>query len=978
MPVHQPPATDLVGRAVELDALQAALGAARGGSAAGVLVEADAGVGKSRLVAELAQRARAAGDLVLVGHCASAGGEALPYLPFVEALEPLRTPRAPSWWAAARPGEAGADLSQLQLFDAVAVALATAARERPVLLVLEDLHWADGASRDLLTYLLRRVREERLLVVATVRTDDLHRRHPLRPVLAELGRLPVVRRVVLEPFSPEEMTHFLRALAGRDVSAATVRRIHARAEGNAYYAGELLLAGARGAAAALPTALADVVLARVEALPAGTAGVVRAAAVGGRRVRHDLLRAATGLPDDELERHLRDAVALRVLDPDGGDGYAFRHALLHEAVYGDLLPGERVRLHAAYAQAIRAARAQGRWAASAAELAHHARQSHDLAGALVAGIAAADEAERLRAPAQAWRHLEEVLPLWSAVPDAAGTSGTTRLDLLLRASRLASAAGDPGRSALLALSALDVLAPDAPAPAAAEAHRRCATALWGCDRYEDALAHARRAQRAGAGDPAAAHAVCWSLAVEARCHWALDAFDACRRAGRAALELAARHGFTGAEADVLVTLGGLDNLEGALEDADALFDRAAATAEQAGHLGTALRARYNRAADRYDRGDLAGAARLLDESCAWAASVGLSWAPYGLQLLTLQVTAAFVAGEFDRALELARAVGPQAPHAAAVGVGVVAAQVLAARGALEEASALLEPAWRDDVEEGLSAAAAQAEVLRWRGEAAAAAAVLVEALFGFTGLEHPAHLMGLRLGAQALGALADAGSRDTALADRVSARVEELAVTGQPRAGALGPEGRAWLAAARAEHCRLLGAPAAQQARAWREVVEAFSYGDAYSLARARWRLAEACTAAGAREEALLALDAARRAAAALRAAPLAAALEELARRLRVDAAPGRGPLTARELQVLDLLAAGLTNRAVGERLFMAEKTASVHVSRILAKLGASSRAEAVSIGLRSGLLAGVPGALPDALPDALPGGADPAGRARR
>jgi DNA-binding CsgD family transcriptional regulator len=951
VPVLPPASTDLVGRSLELDALEDALAAARAGSSGAVLVEADAGVGKSRLVTELAQRARAGGDTVLLGHCASGGGEALPYLPFVEALDPLRDGGAPDWWFGARPGHGGADLSQLQLFDAVAGTLASVSRERPVLLVVEDLHWADNASRDLLTFLVRRLRAERLLVVATVRTDDLHRRHPLRPVLAELGRLPTVRRVVLEPFTSAEMRQFLRDLAGHDVDAATSRRIHQRAEGNAYYAAELLLAGS-GRSGRLPAALADVVLARVESLPTEVTELVRAAAVGGRRVRHDLLRAATGTSDDDLEERARAAVALRVLDADGQDGYTFRHALLHEAVYEDLLPGERVRLHAAYAVAIAESAAAGRPLASAAELAHHARRSNDLAGALVAGIAAADEAERLRAPAQAWRHLEEVLPLWSAVPDATAATGTTLLELTLRASELAVVSGDPGRSALLARAAVDLLPADAPPALAAEVHRQCAAALWGCGRDEEAITQAREAQRKGGDDPPATHAVCWATAIAARCFLHLDRFPECRtEAERALAMVSARGGLAGAEADVLVTLGGLDNLDGTLADADTLFARAAQAAEEAGHLGTALRARYNRAVERYDRADLAGATEVLDDSCAWAASVGLSWAPYGLQLLALQVTASFVAGEFDRALRQARAVGPQAPDLAATAVGVVEAQVLAARGAFDEVAAILDPAWSDDPEERLSVAVVQAEVLSWSGDPAGAARLLTDALFSFEGIENPAHLRGLRLGAQAVAALADAGSADDVLVQRIHDRVLHLLEVGQPRAGTLGPEGRAWVATLHAEIARFRGAPPLEQVEAWRRAVEGFSYGDVYDLARCRWRLAEACSAAGLREEGLLALDEARRAASRLRAVPLSGALEDLARRLRATATPGRGPLTARELQVLDLLSAGRTNRQVGEELFMAEKTASVHVSRIFAKLGASSRAEAVSIGLRSGLL---------------------------
>ncbi|WP_432493603.1 ATP-binding protein [Kineococcus gypseus] len=957
-----PGAPPLVGRAAELAVLRAALGAARAGTAGTALVEADAGVGKTRLVDELVHLATADGDVTaLLGHCASAGGGALPYLPFVEALAPLQRDTGAAWWSAR---DAAGELAQLQLFDAVAGLLAAAARERTVLLVLEDLHWADGATLDLLTHLVRRTRDERLLLVGTVRTDDVHRRHPLRPVLAELGRLPTVRRVALRPFTAQETRSYLTGLAGADVPAATARGIHERAEGNAYYAGELLLASSTGRGAGrggapLPEALADVVLARVEALPGEAAEVVRTAAAGGRRVRHDLLRAASGLDEDVLDRGLRDAVALRVLDPDGEQGYRFRHALLHEAVYSDLLPGERARRHAAYARALAAAAAQGRRLGAAADLAHHARAGNDLPGALSAGLLAADEAERLSAPDQAWRHLEDVLQLWDAVPDAAARAGASLTAVTLRASRLAGSAGETTRAVALARAALDALEPGAGAAQAAEAHRRLAVQLWAADRTAEALAHARRAVElvgAAGADPAAAETACWATAVAARCLYQLDD-PAARDEALAARELAVRHGVPGAEADALITLGGLDNLAGALADADAWFAAASATARRAGHLGTSLRADYNRAADRYDRGDLAGALEVLDASCAWARAAGLSWAPYGVQLLLLQATACFVTGRFARAEGIAGGVGPQGPRAVASAVAVVAAHVAAATGhparARELAGGLL-----DDPADRLTAAAAVAEADRWDGHPRRAARLLA-GLVEDLATTDPAHLMGLRLGAQAIGALADARDAGDARADddatgaRLLHRVEELARTGQPRAGTLGPEGRAWVLVARAEGARLRGAGPADLVAAWSAAVDGFGYGAVYEAARCRRRLAEALVAAGRREEGLEQLHLARASAAELGAAPLAAALDALAHRVRALPGAAAGPLTAREAQVLELLAEGLTNRQVGERLFLAEKTASVHVSRILAKLGASSRAEAVSIALRGGLLAG-------------------------
>ena len=180
----------LVGRRTELAALESALSGAADGRAGAVLLAGDAGVGKSRLLAELTTRARADGVTVLTGRCLDVERAGLPYLPFVEALG--RLPES----GASRLDDA---MEQLRLFEAVHTELTERAANSVVLLALEDLHWADAATRDLLLFLVSRLNRQRLLVVATYRVDDLHRRHPLRPLLTELGRLSTVDRVELAP-----------------------------------------------------------------------------------------------------------------------------------------------------------------------------------------------------------------------------------------------------------------------------------------------------------------------------------------------------------------------------------------------------------------------------------------------------------------------------------------------------------------------------------------------------------------------------------------------------------------------------------------------------------------------------------------------------------------------------------------------------------------------------------------------------------
>src|SRR5215211_986653 len=307
----------------------------------------------------------------------------------------------------------------MQVLDAVRAVLVGLSERTPVLLVVEDLHWADRATRELIGFLARALRSGRVTLAVSYRSDELHRRHPLRPLLAELVRLSTVERLELAPLTRAELTEHLEAVAGAPLPAEQVEGIYARSEGNPFYAEQLLAAGAGDARVELPATLAELLLARVQGLSEPAQRVLRVAAVAGRRVPHRLLAGVAGQPEADLEHGLHEAVGARVLTTDATTGsYAFRHALLQEAVYGDLLPGEQVRLHAAYARLL-AADPGG----AAAELAHHCLASHDLAGALAASVHAAEEAEAVLAPAEALRHLSSALRSWEQVPEPAAVAG---------------------------------------------------------------------------------------------------------------------------------------------------------------------------------------------------------------------------------------------------------------------------------------------------------------------------------------------------------------------------------------------------------------------------------------------------------------------------------------------------------------------------------------------------------------------------
>ncbi|HWD46144.1 MAG TPA: AAA family ATPase, partial [Actinomycetota bacterium] len=306
--------TSFVGRAEELDRLLALLERAERGRPAVGLIAGDAGVGKTRLLDELAARAEGRGVRVLQGGCMEVGDVGLPYVPFVDAFRdlggrpgeaevaaPLAT-AVPSLGrllpelateAGPAPPPPGDGFERVQLFDAVLSLLTRLSELAPLLLVIEDVHWADRSTRDLLAFLIRTLRGGRVALVASYRSDELSRRHPLRPLLAELVRVPDLERIELAPFGRAELAEHLQAVTGHPVPTAVVDRILARSEGNAFFAEELVAAGAIRADIALPEALADVLLERIEALPELAQEVLKVAAVAGRRVGHHLLVTAS-------------------------------------------------------------------------------------------------------------------------------------------------------------------------------------------------------------------------------------------------------------------------------------------------------------------------------------------------------------------------------------------------------------------------------------------------------------------------------------------------------------------------------------------------------------------------------------------------------------------------------------------------------------------------------------------------------------
>ena len=446
-----------VGRAQELDELERALAAARAGRGAAVLVLGDAGIGKTRLVSELAARA---GDVdVLHGRALDLVGTELPYQPFADAL-----------------GELGRGGSQLEVFETALARLSD--RSKPALLILEDLHWADQSTLDLVVFVAGHLHDRRVLLLATARGDEPARLARLAAALRRSGRV-----LALAPLDHEAMAALL---AGR-TGAERVDAIVARAEGNPFFAEELVAAGEQ-----LPAGLRELLLQRVSGLDQD---LLRIAAAAGREVTPELLRA---IAERDVAAPLRAAVERGVLVP-AREAFRFRHALLAEAVYSTILPGEREALHAQIA-------AELAGHAPAAELAPHWAAAGRAAEALATSAEAARQAEALCGLAEALGHLERAISFWDAVPDAPTLAGDDLAGLCARAAQLASQVGAAPRAVELARQAISLVG-QGEARRASRLHARLGEYLYESGDVAGLAAFERAVELAPAGSPERAFAL---------------------------------------------------------------------------------------------------------------------------------------------------------------------------------------------------------------------------------------------------------------------------------------------------------------------------------------------------------------------------------------------------------------------------------------------------------------------------------------
>jgi DNA-binding CsgD family transcriptional regulator/tetratricopeptide (TPR) repeat protein len=984
-----------VGRVSELSELQLAVREASAGRPALVLLGGDSGVGKTRLVSELEHRlgADAASgaepeSLILRGDGVEQADGELPYAPLLSALRPLVRQRNPilqslsggsrSQLATLLPGlddgaaqteERPSPSGQLRLFEAVLELLDRLSEVSPVVLILEDMHWADRSTRTFAAFLARSLRQERVCLVLTYRADELHRRHPLRPLLSELDRLERATRIELEPFDKRELGEVLTDILGAQPDAALLERLFARSEGNPLYTEELLAAGLDGRGAA-PESLRDAFLVRIERLSPDAQHVARAVAVG-RSIDEDTLAAVVDLAREPLQSALREAVAEQVLIAGDDERFCFRHALLREALYDDLLPGERGELHIALARCLE----QGCEDDDDDELrrttamAGHYAAAGDQPAALRTTIVAAAAAHRVFAFGEAAALTERALELWPRVPDAESVAGLDHVELLGRAAVALSVVDDRARSEVLLDQALRELDPEREPARYAALLTRLSRTIWSLNRGPEAVQIAERALRMlPADDPLGVRPLL--LAWVARMGFLRGRFRQAAADGQTALTAAVGAGDRLAECEVLNTLGMARVALQEVDEGVELLRRAVQIASEREDFDSLATAYSNLA-------DMLGIAGRTEDALAKARE-GLSVTPHhhprSHDWMTLTLSQlSFEAGDWELSRE--SLLPPRSPLA---GIGFIYRQLRAAELALgvgdeDEAARCLEtvaepvkvseePQWIGQF------GALRAELLVRRRDLPGAQRAVQEALDRLELCTDDVMRIacvtsvGMQIEADRaqrardLGVAAD--RRDALVRARIHfQRLEAAAQEGGPIERARLAQGRAELARARNRDSRREWAKAAT---AWAAIKRP------YPEALARWREAEALAAADDRPGAAIAAGAALAGAQSLGSRWLVREVQALCDRARLQldtARPANGDvladpdrhedrsdpfgLTPRERQVLRLLAEGATNRQIGTALFMAEKTASVHVSRILAKLSVRSRTQAAAVAHR-------------------------------
>ncbi len=986
----------LIGRDDELATLVEAVREADACRPTLAFVAGESGVGKSRLLSELARQAREDGARVLSGECVELGDGELPYAPLVGALRPLVRAEDPALLelpAAARhelaallPGLANADgnggvsagdqqrsesdgQAQSRLFEALLAAIDRLGRDAPVVLIIEDVHWADRSTRDFLSFLGRNLADERVLIALSYRPDELHRRHPLRPLLAVLERTPQARRIELRGLLPADIKTMAHEVTGHEPSPEQVDRLVRRSDGNALFIEELLAAGP----GPLPPSLSDALMVRVERLPQSAQEVVRTLSVA-QPADHALLEELEVLDDTALRTALRDAIAGHVVAVDDSDRYTFRHVLLREVVYDDLLPGERSELHRAVARALEARLPGDGGPGLASAIAHHFHRSGDQPEALRSAIRAADAATAAHAEADAAQLLERALELWERVAEPDALTDGDHIDLLVRTARAHRNTDDARRVTLLNQALREARAADTDDRRVPLLLQQRAMAEWGLGRGEASRKSLDLARRLLADDAPQTQRISLTISRMKLATLQSRYAETIALAEEVLPQLPDTHDGEILRCETYNNFGLAQIMTDDHERGVANLREAAAIA-RAKNDYVLLSISYVNLGDALHLSGRSDEAKAVIDEAMTAIHGNV---PGGAWVPTFAAELAIDAGEYDAAAAYLRTTGRTSGNSR-VNVELRRAELALGRGddavartSIEEAEALLV----DSLEPQFVAVAGvlRAELDRRSGHPVCAREAVESALERLEFCSDDTVRLA-RLAATGVAVEADLAQRARDLGDAEAeadaiARAAIMLSRAQAAAAAGRPMETAYAATAVAHHLRATGDDPGE---AWSAAAQAWTERERPLLVAAAQRhAAEACLACGRRDSAAEAAGIALAGARRIGAVWLVDELEGLIARARLtlepdrngaNAADGTAPdtdddldpfgLTPRERQVLTLVARGATNREIGAELFMAEKTASVHVSRILAKLDVRSRTEAAAVAHRLGLAAG-------------------------
>ena len=951
------PTSELLGRDAEIATLLAGVDAARDRRPSTILVGGDAGMGKTRLLTELVARSE---DRILWGGCLPMGERGVPYLPLIEMFRSLQDAERESLPQAleglvprGRAETSGRAASRAQLFQSVLDVFEDLASHSALIIVVEDIHWADRSTRDFLDFLIGLLRNQRILVVASFRTDDLPSPHPLRTQLAEWLRRPSVTRLDLRPLPPEEGLRLIAPLiSDSGASRDQAMRLVERAEGNPFFLEELAAAGPL--AGGTPGPMRDLLLRRTRDLPPSLLRLLRVASAGGTNIDEDLLSRVAGLPEGETRALLRDGIDALLLVIDE-HGCRFRHALLAEALHEDLLPAERREYHAGYADALTSRSGPVR----PGELATHQAEAGRIDAALGSCVVAGEAAEALFAFAEAEHSYEAALSLWEQAENPEVATGLTHIELLRRLAEAAFLAGDARIACQVARAALEEIYEEFDPITAGLVHHRLARYLRNTEESDAALATQERAVALiPASPPSPERAqVLSGLALTFQFE---NRYREAQDLATEAIEVAVETGEVNAEIQARNTLG---NAVCTLEDVDrglSIIEGALELGRRAGDAHEQARSIWNLQANRYLGARLTD---YVDHAEETIASLRITQPHWVLDHMVDAADALHLLGrwqEADAMIEAARNQDPTIDH-----VGLP--ELLIARHQFDEARALVAASTQSpimvDIEIQVREYVFLADIAAWEGDPAEAVRLIEKALERFKDQEKPSVIrVGFAIG---LRAAADMAARSRLKGDTLGVELAVEAGEGfrrrmtevmeQP-----GPpdgwkrEARCLVLQCDAESSRLHGQ---SDPNAWMAAIEGWlELSMPYRAAYCRFRWVESMLATGAdRGEVISEVRDLFAFFADLGARVLSDEVKALARRARIDLGD-RYPvdpygLTDREREVLTRVARGLTNRHIAGELFISEKTASVHVSNILRKLTATNRGEAAAKAVREGLV---------------------------